>query len=96
MARKAVRKVTRAKVGVSDEVQSPEKTLKPSQCRNFMRKRLAEEFPHIVHGFVREAKSGSCAHVKLANELLLERAEKKRTPRRMSSAEQILKELEKL
>lgn len=49
---------------------SAEPPLRPSQCRAHMRKVLAEEFRGIVHGFVEEAKRGSCQHVKLATELL--------------------------
>jgi hypothetical protein len=48
----------------------PAKPLKPSQCAGHMRKRLAEEFPRIVNGFVKEVKRGSVPHVRLATELL--------------------------
>lgn len=60
--------VQEAEVPVQD---SPaERPLRPSQCRTFMRDQLAREFRGIVQGFVQEAKSGSCQHVKLATELL--------------------------
>lgn len=39
-------------------------------CRAYMRRRLVKEFPEIVQGFVEAAKTGSCAHVKLATELI--------------------------
>jgi len=48
----------------------PAKPLKPSQCAGHMRKRLAEEFPRIVNGFVKQVKRGSVPHVRLATELL--------------------------
>jgi hypothetical protein len=35
-----------------------------------MQKVLTREFEDIVKGFVQEAKSGSCQHVRLAAELL--------------------------
>lgn len=35
-----------------------------------MRRTLAAEFEGIVSGFVKQAKSGSCPHVKLASEFL--------------------------
>ena len=46
------------------------KPLRPSQCRGYMRRKLAQEFGGIVDGFIKGAKSGSCPHVKLATELL--------------------------
>ena len=55
-----------------------------------MRKRLAEEFPGIVQGFLEGAKTGSCAHLKLATELL---AEPERRPRRKGSALRLLEKL---
>jgi hypothetical protein len=48
-----------------------------------MRDELAAAYRDIVKGFVEGAKSGSCAHVKLAGELL-EEPEKK--PRRTTSS----------
>ena len=65
--------------------------MRPAQCRKYMRKRIAEEFPAIVQGFLDGAKTGSCTHVKLATELLGE-PEASRTPRKGSA----LRLLEKL
>lgn len=48
----------------------PKKPLKPHQCRAYMRRQLAEEFPAIVSGFLKSAREGSCNHVKLATEFL--------------------------
>ena len=60
----------------ADQETKREKPLRPGQCRAHMRKVLAAEFTEIVKGFVEQAKSGSCQHVKLATELL----ESKRRP----------------
>ena len=40
------------------------------QCKRIFQRELAGNIDAIVKGFVEEAKKGSCAHVKLANELL--------------------------
>ena len=56
--------------GAAVEPQPEAKPLRPGQCRAHMRKTLANEFREIVDGFVKQAKSGSCQHVKLATELL--------------------------
>lgn len=48
----------------------PERPLKPSQCRTYMRRTLAAQFPYILRGLVQGARKGSCQHVKLATELL--------------------------
>ena len=40
------------------------------QCKQTFQRELAGNIKEIVKGFVDEAKKGSCAHVKLANELL--------------------------
>lgn len=55
---------------VLTKIAEPEKPLKPAQCRAFMRRHLATAFPRIVEGFVNQAETGSCMHVKLASELL--------------------------
>lgn len=47
-----------------------EKPLRPKQCHKYMQKRVAEQFPAIVNGFISEALKGSCPHMKLAVELL--------------------------
>jgi hypothetical protein len=58
-------------------VTGPKKPLRPAQCRAYMRRTLAREFPSIVQGFVEGAKKGSCQHVKLATELLEEPARRR-------------------
>ena len=95
MAKRTVRAVRKVQPVEAVVVKAPEKPLKPSQCRNFMRQKLAAAFPGIVEGFVEEAKTGSCAHVKLASELL-EKTGPKRAPRRKGSAERMLEELRAL
>jgi hypothetical protein len=47
-----------------------ERSLTPGQCRTHMRRTLAKEFEKIVEGFVKEAKKGSCPHLRLTTELL--------------------------
>ncbi len=84
----------RARRGPAQEQAEPvakEAVLRPSQCRRYMRKRLAEEFRGIVQGFVEGARTGSCSHVKLVTELL---AEPDRTrSRKKGSATRMLEEL---
>jgi hypothetical protein len=68
---KSPAKEASAKTAAAQEAGGPaKKRLKPSQCRPFMRSELAKQFPEILKGFVDEAKAGSCAHLKLTNELL--------------------------
>ena len=64
------RQVPRAEVAEIKEIAGPETPLRAGQCRAYMRQRLAVEFRGIVEGFLKEAKSGSCQHVKLVTELL--------------------------
>jgi hypothetical protein len=63
----------------------------PAGCRAYMRRRLAKEFPEIVDGFLKEAKKGSCPHVKLATEFL--KPVRKGTTRRKSAATKLLDDL---
>jgi hypothetical protein len=69
------------------------KALRPGQCRTHMRNELAKEFREIVKGFVAAAKSGSCPHVKLANELL--RPIRRNVSRRKGSVARYMEELDK-
>jgi hypothetical protein len=70
-ARKPVAaKVKIAVVDVFEVMKAPEKPLRPSQCRGHLRKKLAEAYPAIVAGFVEQAKSGSCQHLKMATDLV--------------------------
>jgi epoxyqueuosine reductase QueG len=69
------------------------KALRPSQCRSHMRNALAEEFRGIVEGFVAAAKSGSCPHVKLANELL--QPIRRHTSRKKGTVARYLEKLDK-
>ncbi len=54
------------------EAEEPQeqKPLRPKQCHKYVQKRVAEQFPAIVNGFIGEALKGSCPHMKLAMELL--------------------------
>lgn len=75
------------------EQEAKKKPLAPGQCRAFMRRTLAEEFPGIVDGFVKQAKRGSCQHVKLATELLEPRRRQKRVDDGRAVLESWVKEL---
>ena len=55
---------------IGESVGEVERALRPTQCREYMRRTLAREYRAIVDGFVKQAKKGSCQHVKLATELL--------------------------
>ena len=62
--------VVRSGVGSKAMAAGGEKPLRPRQCKGYLQKTLAGEFRKIVLGFVKEAKKGGCAHMKLAAELL--------------------------
>ena len=68
-----------------------EKPLRPKQCHDHLQRTLAKEFRAIVQGFVKEAKNGGCAHMKLAADLL----EPSRPPARKKkdTAQRLLEEL---
>jgi hypothetical protein len=87
------RYVGQEKREVAEGVVRLEKPLKPSQCRSYMRRELAAKYPDIVAGFLKGAESGSCAHVKLAGELLEEPEKKPR--QKKGSATRLLEELMK-
>jgi hypothetical protein len=52
--------------------------LRPVECRELLRRTLAGEYPSILDTFVRAAKKGSAAHMKLATDLLERRAKDSR------------------
>jgi hypothetical protein len=76
------------------EMGGRKKVLKPADCGNHIRERLAENFEGIVNGFVKEAMEGSCPHVKFVCELL-ETEPKVGTGRKKGSAELMLAEWKK-
>jgi hypothetical protein len=78
--------------GVKDE-KKPLRRLKPRECSMRIRERLAESFEEIVSGFVKQAKGGSCPHLKFICELL--DSEPKVKPARLGSAEKMLAEWNK-
>lgn len=47
-----------------------ERLLRPSQCRSYLRRELAEQLPGVVKALVESAKTGSYQHVKLMTDLL--------------------------
>jgi hypothetical protein len=65
--------------------------LQPAACRTYVRKRLATEFPGIVDGFVKEAKKGSCNHLKQTIEML--KPKRQSISRRKGPAERLLEKL---
>ena len=73
------------------EEPAPPKPLRPKQCHKYMQKRVAEQFPAIVNGFISEALKGSCPHMKLAVELL--EPAKVEPRRRKSSIHMLLDQL---
>lgn len=74
-------------------------TLRPKQCRDFARRRMAEALPEIVERFVREAKLGSIAHAKALSALSgLDRPDLVVTPARRHRpglSEMLLQELKR-
>lgn len=73
--------------------QRQRRPLRSSQCRGVMRKALTEGYEEIVKGFVEQAKTGSAAHVRLANELLAAPVRKKRLGE--SSVEAMIRKLDR-
>jgi hypothetical protein len=73
------------------EAGEAEKPLRPRQCHKYLQKTLASEFRAIVQGFVGEARNGSCAHMKLAVELLESTKPEPRGTK--GSAQRLLEEL---
>ncbi len=69
---------------------------RPSQCRTYMQKMLTREFQGIVDGFVKQAKSGSCQHVKLATELLESKKKVERKRTRPSSLKRLIHQMEQI
>lgn len=67
------------------------KPLRPRQCRRYLQKTLANEFRSIVKGFVKEARKGGCAHMKLAAELVEDKAVVRK--RVKGTAQKLLEEL---
>lgn len=68
-----------------------ERALRPRQCPAYLRKRLAREFRTIVDGFVKEARHGGCAHMKLTAELLEPPKDERRAKK--GTAQRLLEEL---
>jgi hypothetical protein len=78
--------------GAGVEVGVAEKPLKPHQCRNHLRKTVAGAYRDIVKGFVKEATSGSCQHLKMATEIVESRKRVKKSFRVRESAVELLSE----
>ncbi len=72
-----------------------EKPLTPNQCRKYLRKTVAAAYRDIVAGFVKEAKSGSCQHLKMATEVVDSTRRPKAAPREKGAAALLLEKLER-
>jgi len=72
-----------------------EKPLTPNQCRKYLRKTVAAAYREIVAGFVKEAMSGSCQHLKMATELVDSMRRPKAAARKKSSATLMLEKLQR-
>jgi hypothetical protein len=81
--------------GAVTELGVTEKPLKPHQCRNHLRKTVAAAFRDIVAGFVNEAKSGSCQHLKTATEVVESTKRVRKSARQKSVTAQLLEDLER-
>jgi hypothetical protein len=81
----------RSKEGGEPSGESARK-VRASECQRMMRQTLAAEYGEILGAFVRVAKKGSAAHMKLATELLEKRDAKGK--KRGGSAARLLRELE--
>lgn len=78
-------------LAAAEETEKPLKPLRPKQCHKYMQRTLATVFPEIVEGFLKEARNGGCAHMRLAVDLL---EPAKPEPRRTrGSAQRLLEEL---
>jgi hypothetical protein len=69
------------------------KPLKAHQCRNHLRKTVAVAYRDIVAGFVEEAKSGSCQHLRMATEIVESKKRVKRSTRVKGPAAELLEDL---
>lgn len=103
-ARRRVNGRFASEVGAGDEDEKgstgkvPRVRLRPWQCREFARKRMAEALPEIVDRFVREAKLGSIPHAKaLAGMCGMDKAEApvKQSRRRPGLTEMLMQELKR-
>jgi hypothetical protein len=77
------------------EVEDAKKPLKPHQCRNHLRKTVAAAYRDIVAGFVKEAMSGGCQHLKMATEVVESQKRVKRSLRPKSVTALLLEELDR-
>ncbi len=55
---------------MAEAERSGQSPLKPSQCRNHLRKAVAGAYRDIVEGFIKQAKAGGCQHLKMATEIV--------------------------
>jgi hypothetical protein len=72
---------------------TPEKPLRPHQCKKHLRETVAAAYRDIVKGFVTQAKSGSCQHLKMATEVVESPKRTRAGPRVKGPVESVLEEL---
>ena len=70
-----------------------EKPLRPGQCRAYLRKAVAAAFRDIAHGFIQQATTGSCQHVKMAADVVSSKKPNGAESRVKGPAEQLMDEL---
>jgi hypothetical protein len=52
------------------DIETVRRPLRPSQCRVWMQRTLARNYPLVVRRFLEDATPKSCAHMKMVTELL--------------------------
>jgi hypothetical protein len=58
-------------------------------CRAYLQRELMRQYPEIVQGFLKEAKKGSCQHLKLVQEMM----EAEKASKRPKVVEQLLRRM---
>ncbi len=58
-------------------------------CRVYLLRELMRQYPEIVQGFLKEAKKGSCQHLKLVQEML----ESEKKLKRPKAVEELLRRM---
>ena len=67
-------------------------SLKPGQCRGYLRREAARAFPAVVGGFLEQAKAGSCQHLRFLTEMFEETRPKRRVRVEKGLAERMVEE----
>jgi hypothetical protein len=78
-------------VGAIEKIDRP---LRPSECQKYLKRAVTRDFREIVKGFLEQARSGSCAHMKYAAEIV--EPEKTPEPEQTGTMTKLLEELDRL